>query len=146
MLGFDKRSKRICDQYVAARGFFKIRRIFARLTQHGTIVRVSHVDSGSNISLQPTRIVAQTAVRTRRSAIKSSDRTQVNRHVSKRTSLHKATSNPGRNRQSADSIWSHEDRAFVLDAFAVATEAGGTAVKDGRVLRRGSVFGPVPVL
>jgi hypothetical protein len=34
----------------------------------------------------------------------------------------------------------------VLDAFAVTAEAGGAAVENGGVLRRGSVFGPVPVL
>jgi hypothetical protein len=34
----------------------------------------------------------------------------------------------------------------VLDAFAVAAQAGGAAVEEGRVLRRGSVFGPVPIL
>jgi hypothetical protein len=131
MLGFDKRSKRICDQYVAVRGFVKMRRTSARLTQHGTVVRITHIDSRSNIPLQPTRIVTQTTVRTRRSAIKSSDRTQVDRHVSKRTSLDEITSNSGWNWQRADSIWSHSNRAFVLDALAIATEAGSAAVEDG---------------
>jgi hypothetical protein len=66
------------------------------LTEHGTVVCVTHINSWSNISLQPTRIISKSAIGTRRSTIKSTNGAQVDRHVSERTSLDEAPSNPGR--------------------------------------------------
>lgn len=116
------------------------------LTKHSTVIIVSHVHSWPNIPLQLAGIVAKPTVWARCSAVQSTDRAQVNRHISKRTSLDKTTPDSSRNLNLAKSIWGHENGAIMLNALAIPSQTSGAAVEDGRVLRSRRILGPVPVL
>jgi hypothetical protein len=108
----------------------------AQHTENGRVVSVSGVESRSHITLETTGIVAQSTIWSSLGSDKSSNGTQVDGHISKRTGSDISTSDTGSKLDVASrdtSRWNN-DRSVVWDIVTVSAKTVWIAIEDWRVL------------
>ncbi len=116
-------------------------------SQDGGVVGVAHVESRADVALEAARVITEAAEGARGGVGQAADGAEVHRHVGEGARLDEAAADAGSQGDvvAADAGGRHDDGAVVRDVLAVAAQAVGVAVEDGRVLGRGRVLGPVPV-